>query len=90
MLSDASQDLFYSALLVSIDGDLTAPVTAIRNLFPNKRVIVTFPPQRHSVQLQRLANGYLQIGRANLAKSVFPEKTIKADGFMLDGPVEWR
>jgi uncharacterized LabA/DUF88 family protein len=89
MMSDAYQDLFDVALLLSADSDLSAPVLAIKNLFPNKRVIVAFPPQRHSAQLQRLAHGYLQIGRASAAKSVFPRKVPKADGFILQKPSEW-
>ena len=89
MMSDAYQDLFDTALLVSADSDLTAAVLAIKNLFPKKRVIVAFPPQRHSAQLQRLAHGFLQIGRANLAKSVFPDVVQKADGFVLHRPAEW-
>jgi uncharacterized LabA/DUF88 family protein len=90
MMSDAYQDLFDTALLVSADSDLTAAVLAIKNLFPSKRVIVAFPPQRHSAQLQRLAHGFLQIGRANLAKSEFPDVINKAGGFVLQKPEEWK
>lgn len=90
MMSDAYQNLFDVALLVSADSDLTAPVLAIKNLFPEKRVIVAFPPQRHSAQLQRLAHGFLLVGRANLAKCVFPDKIQKADGFVLQRPPEWK
>ncbi len=90
IMSDAYQDLFDVAFLVSADSDLTAPILAIKNLYPKKRVIAVFPPQRHSAQLQRLAHGFLQIGRANLAKSVFPEKVQKADGFVLQRPPEWK
>lgn len=90
MLSDAYQDLFDIALLMSADSDLTAPVLAIKNLFPDKRVVVAFPPQRHSAQLQRLAHGSLPIGRAMLAKSVFPDTVAKADSFILRKPGEWR
>ena len=78
------------ALLVSADSDLTAPILAIKNLFPQKRVIAAFPPQRHSAQLQRLSHGFIQIGRANLAKSVFPDKVQKPDGFVLERPSEWK
>jgi len=90
MMSNAYQGHFDTALLVSADSDLTAPIVTIKNLFPEKRVIVAFPPMRHSVQLQRLAHGYLQIGRANLAKSIFPDKIQKADGFTLQKPSEWK
>jgi len=90
MMSDAYQGLFDMALLVSADSDLCAPVIAIKNLFPDKRVIVAFPPQRHSAQLKRLAHGYFEIGRATLAKSAFPDDVPKADGFILHRPAEWR
>jgi uncharacterized LabA/DUF88 family protein len=90
MMSDAYQGHFDTALLVSADSDLTAPIVTIKNLFPEKRVIVAFPPMRHSIQLQRLAHGYLQIGRANLAKSIFPDRIQKADGFILQKPSEWK
>lgn len=89
MLSDAYQDLFDVALLISADSDLSAPIRAIGSLFENKRVVVAFPPQRLSVQLQGLANAYLPIGRANIAKSVFPDRIQKADGFVLKKPPEW-
>jgi uncharacterized LabA/DUF88 family protein len=90
IMSDAYQDMFDVALLISADSDLTAPVLAIKNLFPDKRIVVAFPPQRHSAQLQRLAHGSLQIGRATLAKSVFPDKVHKPDGFILEKPAEWK
>jgi uncharacterized LabA/DUF88 family protein len=44
MLVDAYNNTFDTALLISADSDLTAPLVAIRNLFPGKRVIVAFPP----------------------------------------------
>lgn len=90
MMSDAYQGHFETALLLSADSDLSSPIVTIKNLFPEKRVIVAFPPMRHSAQLQRLAHGYLQIGRANLAKSVFPDSIQKADGFILHKPSEWK
>ena len=90
MLADAYQDAFDSALLISADSDLSAPVVAIRKLFHQKRVTVAFPPQRHSAQLKRLAHDSFQIGRATIAKSLFPEKVAKAAGFLLQRPEEWK
>jgi len=90
MLADAYQDGFDSALLISADSDLTAPIVAIRRLFSEKRVTVAFPPRRHSAQLKRLAHDSFQIGRATVAKSLFPEKVAKADGFLLQRPGEWK
>ena len=90
MLSDAYQNLFDVALVISADSDLSPPVLAIKNLFPEKRLVIAFPPQRHSAQLQRLAHGFIQIGRASIARSAFPDKVPKADGFVLQRPNEWK
>jgi uncharacterized LabA/DUF88 family protein len=89
LLSDAYQDKFDVALLISADSDLTAPLLTIKSLFPEKRIIVAFPPQRHSAQLERIAHGSFQIGRASLAKSGFPDSVPKAGGFILKKPSEW-
>ena len=90
MLSDAYQNLFDVALVISADSDLSPPLLAIKELFPEKRVVIAFPPQRHSAQLQRLAHGFIQIGRASIARSAFPAKVPKADGFILRRPTEWK
>jgi hypothetical protein len=59
-------------------------------LFPEKRVIVAFPPARHSNALKLAANATLHLDRATLAQSVFPDQVIKPDGFVLHRPTEWR
>jgi uncharacterized LabA/DUF88 family protein len=56
MLADAHADAFDTALLISADSDLSAPLEKIRMLFPTKRVIVAFPPDRRSGQLAKLAS----------------------------------
>ncbi len=90
MITDAHQDNFDVALLVSADSDLVGTVQSLRRLFPRKRVIVAFPPDRYSNALSRAANGYLHIGRDVLAKSVFPNEVRKANGFVIRCPTEWR
>jgi uncharacterized LabA/DUF88 family protein len=90
MMADAFQDQWDTALLISGDSDLTAPIRNIRHFFPAKRVVVAFPPGRHSVQLQKVAHAYFTIGRRKLAISQFPDTVRKADGFELTRPVEWR
>ena len=46
MVRDAQEDLFDAAIVVSADSDLSRPITAIRERFPDKRTIVAFPPNR--------------------------------------------
>ena len=71
MMADAFQDCWDTALLISGDSDLTAPIMNIRHSFPAKRVVVAFPPNRHSAQLQKVAHAYFTIGRRKLAVSQF-------------------
>lgn len=90
MMSDAFQDRFDIALLISADSDLTAPVKMIKGLFPEKKVVVAFPPLRNSIQLQQTANAFLTIGRSVFAKSIFADEVQKAEGYILHRPTEWK
>jgi len=90
MLSDAVKDKFDTALLLSADSDLAPLIRAIKNTFSQKRVVVVFPPKRDSVELRNIAHACLRIGRANLARSLFPDNVRKADGFILQRPPTWK
>lgn len=90
LLSDAYQNKFDTAILISADSDLTAPVKRILSLFPNKRVICAFPPERHSFELSQIASAYFTIGRKKLSVSIFPDEVIKSSGFKLIKPSGWR
>jgi len=89
MMTDALQDKFDIALLISADSDLVGPVKAVWKLF-HKRIIAAFPPVRSSFALKQAANGVLHIGHVELAKSVFPAEIVKPDGVILRHPAKWR
>ncbi|HBS85802.1 MAG: hypothetical protein A2W91_13125 [Bacteroidetes bacterium GWF2_38_335] len=90
ILKDAFENRFETALLISADSDLAAPIKTIRNLFANKQVILAFPPDRFSFELTKFANGYFTIGKHNLKKILFPEEVKKRDGFVLKMPERWK
>jgi len=90
LLIDAMHDRFDTAIIVSGDSDLTTPVLEVLRNFPKKRIIIAFPPKRHSAQLQKVASGYLTIGEDKLRKSLLPDEITKADGYILRRPDEWR
>jgi len=90
LLTDAFRDNFDTALIVSADSDLVPPILAVREHFPEKRVVVGFPPGRSSVQLKRAANASFSIKTEVLERSLFPEEVTKPDGFVLRRPREWR
>lgn len=90
LLSDAFEDGFDTALLISGDSDLTTPVRKLRGQFPDKKLIVAFPPARHSCELKKAANAAFTIGEANLRQSQLPPQVQRADGFMLQRPAHWK
>jgi uncharacterized LabA/DUF88 family protein len=90
ILVDAFQNQFDTALLFSADSDLATPIRAIKQLYPEKRIIVVFPPARQSKELARLADGALHIGPNQLYQSLFPDEVTKSETMTLCRPSSWR
>jgi len=90
MLSDAFQDNFDEAILVSADSDLSAPIKKVKQLFPVKKIIVAFSPARFSYHLSKLAHAHFPIGRKKFAESLFLDEVVKQDGYVLKKPERWR
>ncbi len=89
ILHDAYADKFDVAILVSGDSDLVPPVKQTQALFPKKKIVVAFPPQRKSKELTKAAKGYFTIGRSNILASQFPASITKKDGHVLRKPATW-
>jgi len=89
LLSDAYEDKFDSAILVSADSDLIAPINTVHRLFKDKRIVVAFPPARHSFALKVTASASFTIGRKKLADSLFPDEVKKSNGYILKRPTRW-
>jgi len=90
LLADAYQDKFDTALLISADSDLTAPIEKVRQLFPKKKVVSAFPPDRSSKELKRVSSAYFTIGRTVLANSQFDDQVTSKSGYTLIRPVTWK
>lgn len=89
LMSDAFLDQYDVAYLLSADSDLTHVITRIRSLFPEKKIVIAFPPGRYSKDLANRARFSFTIGRAELAKSLFPQEVTKPDGYVLRCPDLW-
>jgi uncharacterized LabA/DUF88 family protein len=88
LLTSAYLDEFDTALIVSADSDLAPAIEKTMQLF-GKRVVMAFPPKRHSSYLSKLATGYFSISRSALAQSQLPETITKPDGYVLRRPASW-
>ncbi len=91
ILTDAFEDRYDTAILITGDSDLVPPIDLIHNIFKkqNKRVIVAFPPNRHTLSVAEASNVSFVIGKNRLKKSQFPNQIIKPDGYILNRPSTW-
>jgi uncharacterized LabA/DUF88 family protein len=89
MLTDAMQDKYDAAILISGDSDLVPPINTVHSLFPAKRVIVAFPPNRHNASVKNVAKGNFIIGRQKLLQSQFSDSIQLLSGYILSKPTEW-
>ena len=89
LLADAYEDTFDTAIVISADSDLSRPITIVRERFPDKRVVVAFPPNRHSRYLRADATASFTIGRGTVENSQLPEDVIRQDGYALTRPSSW-
>lgn len=90
LLGDAQDDVFDAAIIVSADSDLVGPVTTVMKRYPNKRMILAFPPKRASKHLREVASGYFTIGRKMFEDSQLPNRITKPDGYVLTRPLAWK
>lgn len=80
LICDAIQDRYDTAILVTGDSDLVPSVQAVRRLRPDKRVVIAFPPNRYSKELEDASYGRpIRIWEPLLRKSRLPE-VIKRPG----------
>ena len=89
-LCDAQDDVFDTAILITGDSDQSGPISVVKDRHPNKRVLVAFPPDRHSKQLREVSHASFTIGRGKIAASQFPDVVIKPDGYSVRKPAQWR
>ena len=90
LLSDAQNNAFDVAILVSADSDLAKPTEIVRSKFPGKKMVVAFPPGRASKHLRRVSSGYTSISHADIRNSQFPNKITNMGGYVLSRPLSWR
>lgn len=89
MVSDAYQNKYDTAFLVTGDIDLVPSVEKVRAEFSNKRIIVIFPPMRTTEELRGVASSCLHITKSLLKKSLLPEEIPKIGGYILKRPSKW-
>lgn len=83
LLHDVMWDAFDTAIMVSADSDLIGPINTVLRSYPDKRVVVAFPPNRHSEELHHQATAAFRLGRRIITDSQFPAQVTADNGFVL-------
>jgi len=89
LLLDAVDDKFDTAIIVSGDSDLVPPIKEIKSRFPNKRVIVLFPPNRVSVDLREISHGHRKLLVSDVRRSQLPVAVQIQSGDVVCRPITW-
>ena len=89
LLNDALDDRFDVALIVSGDSDLVPAVESVRTRYPDKRLIVAFPPKRRSVDLEIAAHASFGILNSQIRASRLPNPVVTPEGIALRAPTGW-
>jgi uncharacterized LabA/DUF88 family protein len=79
LICDGIADHYETAILLTADSDIIPAIQAVKRLKPNKRIVVAFPPNRYSKELQDETHAKIAIWEPLLRKSGLPE-LIKRDG----------
>jgi hypothetical protein len=81
LIIDALDDKFDTAILITGDSDQAPALEVVKKKKPGKRLVIAFPPNRYSKELEDLAHVKppIRIWEPILRKSRLPE-TIKREG----------
>jgi uncharacterized LabA/DUF88 family protein len=91
MLANVYQKKCDITFLVSADSDLVPPIERIKEIDPTHKIIVCFPPNRRSLNLQRWSNGIKMLTDRKLYEEcLLPETLTLPDGFVLKRPNKWK
>jgi uncharacterized LabA/DUF88 family protein len=90
LMTDAFTNQYDTAILISGDSDLVPPIKAIKSIFPLKKIIIAFPPNRFNNVMKSAANGHLFINRNKLINCQLPDSLISTQGHLLERPPTWK
>jgi uncharacterized LabA/DUF88 family protein len=90
ILEDAYEDRFDTLLLISRDGDLVSILRTISSRFPEKRIILAYPPGRASPDLPRFADAFIHVTDAHFRACQLPDQVTTQTGRTVERPPTWR
>ena len=89
LFQTAIADLYDTALIVSGDSDLIPALEAVKQTFPDKKIIVVIPIGRHAEALKQTAHAHMKLKVKHLQTCQFEDK-IRKDSLVLIRPPSWK
>jgi uncharacterized LabA/DUF88 family protein len=86
----AIQDIYDTAVIVSGDSDLIPSLSAVRTMFPQKRIGVIIPIGRASESLKQTAHFHMKMRQYHLQTSLFPTVVNLGQNQSVTCPVTWQ
>ena len=80
------------SIIVSADSDLIPAIELIRELKPNHKIFVYFPPKRFSYDLNAKANGTIKLEHheAKFKNALLPNELTLSNGYSIKKPTHWK
>lgn len=91
IIRDVVLDKCDISIIVSADSDLIPSIELIRELKPNHKVFVYFPPKRFSFDLDSKSNGSIKLEHheSKFKNAILPNEIEMTNGFKLVKPKHW-
>lgn len=80
------------SIIVSADSDIIPSVELIKEINPNHKIFVYFPPLRYSVNLSNSCDGEKKLAnfKSRFNKSMLPDEVTLPNGTKLSRPENWK
>jgi uncharacterized LabA/DUF88 family protein len=91
MIRAVIQDKCDATVLISADSDLLPPINLIRELNPQHKIYVFFPPNRYSADLAQNADGHIKLSRyeSRFKSALLEDEIILPNKYKIIRPAEW-
>jgi uncharacterized LabA/DUF88 family protein len=92
IISDVYKNNCDITVIVSADSDMLPSVEVIREINPEHKIYVYFPPLRHSVSLSNSCNGERKLSnyKVRFNQSMLPDKVTLPNGTVISRPDNWK
>jgi uncharacterized LabA/DUF88 family protein len=79
------------SFLISADSDFLPPIKYLKEYDNSHKVIIAFPPERFSFNLQKESDNSIKLGRyeSKFKKSMLPEEITLTSGYKINRPPSW-